>query len=281
MGAQELFDDAQRAEGEGRLDDAVKGYVETVRHAPLQQVPYERLLDIFLHRRKIDEAWCASAMLVAIGKASDTSRDLYEDYRARRLPPRTSGLDDELWEGTRVKDEDLAVSHRAAPFAVDVVMPNDFDRGVLAWAAETIGARVPFTLAEGEPLPARSSLDDVDRGLSLRERLFLAGREAATYRGAHYALGRLAIEEVKKLLGEDDIALWHYAIRLTRNRAGLLACGDPVVAWKRLESESAPFAELAQLAYYAVSNKHTSTRYLLGTFVGAGADADATKRIRI
>ena len=93
-----------------------------------------------------------------------------------------------------------------------------------------------------------------------------------------YALARRSVHDVKAALGASapgDVAAWHRAIRMTRVRAGLLVCGEPVVARGVLLGEGAPADELAELAAFAVSPEHHRLRAWLGVAVGMGADAPA------
>ncbi len=277
----ELLNQSVQCEEQGRLDDAIAGYVRLLRIFPRQGKLYRRLLDIHLHRREIDAAWCAASVLVVLDELDDTMRDFYEDYVPRRLPVRRAPLDATAWSLLRHPDEDDRLSI-ALGAMVDTLAPppesRGFDATVLGWAADSLGAGASGVPRGPTPLDPHANLDTVRDMFMLRERLFFAGREATSFVRPHYALARSSVWKVKEALGASapgDVMAWHRAIRLTRVRAGLLVCGEPVVAHRILVGEGAPEEELAELAAFAVSPEHHRLRGWLGGAVGMGADVPA------
>lgn len=162
MDATELFERAARDEAEGRLDEAVEGYVSAVRADSQCIEPYERLLRLHLHRRELDAAWCAASMITIVGHLEGLMLDFYEDYAPKRLPARSGRLDAASWTALRDPDEDLglsrifgALAEKLAPSVADV---RGFDPSVFEWAADALGASAPAPAAAPRFAP-RASLD--------------------------------------------------------------------------------------------------------------------------
>lgn len=277
MDAQGVFDRARSLEDEGRLDEAVEEYTKVVRLSPREIAPYRRLFDIHLHRRTVDAAWCAASMMAALDDIEDDARELLEDYTPRRLPV-VGRLDPSDWHLVRDAGEDIEV----APLAVlrSAVKPPPitdvpaFDSAVVKWAADTLGAKESLVVTDPEIAP-RSSLDAVHRMFTLRERLFFAGREATAFLGPYYEVRRCSRRELTKGLGaqaQGDVVAWHKAVANTRVRAGLLICGEPLVAYRLLQAESADEELLGEVAAFTVSTVHQKLREKLGWAAGKNAD---------
>jgi hypothetical protein len=276
-----LLERAIDCEQQGRLDEAISAYVALVRDGwgyAAQLDPFERLLQIHLHRREIDAAWCAASILEGFGRLEGTERELYEDYVPRRLPARRGRLDTAAWELLRDRDEDMGLSAMLGAIAEKLAPPMDsrVDSAVLAWAADALGVRDGAVALVDPALEAHADLDEVRAGYLLRERLFFAGREATALVAPYYALARCDLRTIKAALGDSavgDIEEWHRSIRRTRLRAGLLVCGEPWVVRTVLRGEGTTDEDLAELAAFSVSPEHHRLRALIGVAIGMGADA--------
>ncbi len=288
MGVRELFVEAMRCERAGLLDDAVSAYVAAARVDPKLRQSYERLLDIHLHRRELDAAWCAVSMLAVLDRLDQAKREIYEDHVPRRLRPLRAPLDDDAWQRVRDPAEDPAASATLGAMARELAPPMDarrVDGAALAWAATALGVREADVPYAWPPLEPYMSLDEERDGLPLRQRLFFAGREAASLVAAQYALGRrgsLPAIEAKRAtkpidglaLAPDDLVAWVGSVRRTRARAGLLVCGEPRLAHDVLVAEGLD-VDAWELAAFVVSPEHHRLRGRLGIAVGMGADAPA------
>lgn len=284
MTAQRNFDRAKRFEEEGRLDEAVDAYAAAVRCAWREAAPYARLMDIHLHRREIDAAWCAASMLVVLEKLEDRAREFFEDYVPRRLPV---ALRLEAGDLALLRDpnEDLVTDAltrlRPALRVPPIEGTTAFDSSALRWAAEALGATEALaSIARTDPeLPPRAGLDTTHRMFTLRERLFFAGREAMAYFGPHFGLRRCSLHDLRSALdaqapaeAENAVSRLHRAMTGTRSRAGVLVCGEPVIAFRLLTGEGADEEDLSDLAAFTVSTVHHRLRTKLGVAVGMSAD---------
>lgn len=275
---QRLFDRAQAFEKERRFDEAIDAYVAVVRETPAEALPYERLFDIHLHLRDMDAAWCTASMLVVLDTIGDDAREVFEDYTPRRLPV-PGRLDAADWELLRDSAEDTPPAQpahlRSLLEAPPIEATPAFDSSALRWAADALGAPSAAIAISDPPIVPRSSLDATHRMFMLRERLFFAGREATAYLGPYYELRRCSLRDITRALGanvQGDVAAWERAITNTRARAGLLVCGEPVLAHQLLVAEGAGEALLADLSAFAVSRAHHRLRKKIGWTVGANAD---------
>lgn len=284
MTAQHNFDRAKSFEKEGRLDEAVDAYGAAVRCAWRETAPYERLMDIHLHRREIDAAWCAASMLVVLEKLEDRELEFFEDYVPRRLPVplRLEASDLAL---LRDPQEDVVTDElarlRPALRAPPIEGTPGFDSSVLRWVAEALGATEALaSIAKTEPeIPPRAGLDTTHRMFMLRERLFFAGREAMAFFGPHFGLRRCSLRDLRNALDAhapaeagNAVSRLHRAMTGTRSRAGVLVCGEPVIAFRLLTAEGADEEVLTDLAAFAVSPVHHRLRTKLGVAVGLSAD---------
>lgn len=202
------FELASLYEEGGQLDSAIDAYEATARVAPWRHETYRRLFDLHMHRRELDAAWCAAASLVFFRRLDGPDRDFFEDYRPRRLGARRGRLDAAAWKLLCRSGEDERLSRifrvvapappPAAPSEVPVFGP------LVAWAADLLGV-------EGETgagLSPDESLDAVHGERTLRELLFLAGREAAYRREPRLsalARGRTVRELMILLLGARKV----------------------------------------------------------------------------
>jgi len=234
---EKLIENAQACEREGRLDDAVIAWMELVALVPEAPEPYKRLLDIHLHRREVDAAFCAASMLAALDALEGTARELFEDYVPRRLPaPNPAGLDDDDWA--------LLAHPREAGKEMRSRPKDAIDMASLAWVLPLLGIENVELPPDGAPpVRPRVDLDEIWGNYTLRERLFIAGRAACA------------------------------SLPLTGVRAGVLVCGEPAVAHALLVRERANDELVRELSYFAVSPKHHRLRAKLGLAVGASADA--------
>jgi hypothetical protein len=281
MDAQSVFDRARALEDEGRLDDSVDLYAAIVRESWRDVAPYARLLHIHLHRRDVDAAWCAASMLAVLEQIEDDVRELLEDYTPRRLPV-PGRLDASDWELLRDRNEDAAVAPlallRSVLRAPPIANEPGLDTAALKWAADALGAEASIAVTDPEIAP-RSSLYATHHMFMLRERLFFAGREATSYLGPYYELRRCSLRDVTKALGaqaQGDVGAWHRALTSTRVRAGVLVCGEPLVAHRLLVAEGAPEEAMAELAAFTISKDHLRLRKKLGVAVGLNADVVGT-----
>lgn len=274
-----------RCEEEGRLDDAVHAWMAVARLAPTIPQAFERLFELHVHRREVDAAFCAASVLASLDALEGMARELYEDYVPRRLSPRVAGrcLDAEDWALLRHPAEDPAVGERLAAVLSKVsVKPASaaaIDASTLAWAASLLGAHANDVPRDEAPtLVGRNDLDEVWGNYTLRERLFFAGRAATALRVPVHALESASMRQLSEALGGsvgEDVERWMVGVMLTRARAGMLVCGEPVVARQLLEREGAGEVALGQLALFTVSPEHHRLRAKLGIAIGMAADAPA------
>ena len=245
MDVAQLLEQARRCEEEGRLEDALAAWLGLSRLDPESREVYERLFALYVHRREVDAAFCAASVLACLDALEGMPRELYDDYRPRRLSARRPDLrlsaDD--WALLRHPLEVSARPSSVAPYQEAI------DTKTHAWAAALLAVPVKDSPPDAAPsLDGRPDLDDVWHNYALRERLFFAGRAAAARRGS-------------------------IDLPLTFARAGLLVCGEPLVAYELLVRENADRAALGHLLHFAVSPAHLRLRKKLGIAVGLTADA--------
>ncbi len=274
--AQELFERAQRFEKEDRLEEAIDAYRRVVPLAWRTVTLYERLLDLHLHRRELDAAWCVASMLVAFEDfdvvIADNARELFEDYVPRRLLP-CGKLDPSDWALLRDEGEDHGppTAERPSVSAPPIEKTVGYDSAALEWAVDVLGVSANIEVTD-PPLEPKSSLDATHRMFLLRERLFFAGREATSYVAPYFDLRRCPAHVLRAKFPAFDDGRWQRAMNSTRTRAGVLVCREPLVAFQRLVLECAPEEELCDLAAFTVSAAHQRLRAKLGITVGTNAD---------
>ncbi|NOU27946.1 MAG: pentapeptide repeat-containing protein [Polyangiaceae bacterium] len=238
-----------------------------------------------MHRREVDAAFCAASVLASLDALAGAARELYEDYAPRRLPLRVPGrsLEADGWALLRHPLENPAVGDALAPLLprLDLEPATDgaIDMVTLAWAAELLGAPASDLPKDGAPpLGDREDLDQVWQNRTLRERLFFAGRAATALRFPAHRLDQVSDRPLPKELGvtvTQEIQLWRVGMMLTRARAGMLACGEPLVARQILVREKQNEVTIGHLTLFAVSPAHHRLRAKLGIAIGMGADAPA------
>jgi hypothetical protein len=194
---EDRLDLASIHERNDRYDAALRVYGDLLEIAPAQPEAYERMFDVHAQRGEVDRAWCVAAALVLLGKASNAIAAFHADHAPRLLPTRGGRLDDDAWAKLQHPDESPVVTEildQITP-AVLPLLPEtpSPDEDVVGWACDALGAPGSSTsLAAG-------GLDDWSRGRSLRERLFLAGREATARRSPSCALAAQAPATLKVL----------------------------------------------------------------------------------
>ena len=203
------FEIAALHEKGGRYDTALGIYEEMLALAPTKADTYERIFEMHAQRGETDRTWCAAAALVLLDKATAGVLAFYEDHAPRLLPARTGGLDAAEFQKLRHPDEGpllCEIVRSTAPLALAAeAEQTPIEENVFGWASEALG--VPHPKAYIAP---RASLDALDGGYTLRERLFLAARHATSRRSAHYAFADASIAGLKvtflaalKLAGRD------------------------------------------------------------------------------
>jgi hypothetical protein len=272
--APKLLQHGIECHGQGRLDEAVAAYVAVIRLLPDVDETYLLLHQIHRQRGEIDAAWCVASILFARGLLDESTVGFYEAHVPRRLAPRRAPLDVAAWMLLRDPREDpnLTASLGARAAGSGLAMDaRGIDPAALGWAATALGVGPVVAPHPQKPLEAGADLDEVHELFMLRERLFFAGREATAWVAPHYILGRASVWNAKHALGVEtppEYPAWHRAIRMTRMRAGALACSEPALAYRLLAAEGAT-DELAELCAFAVSPEHHRLRAILGVAVEA------------
>jgi tetratricopeptide (TPR) repeat protein len=174
---------------------------------------YRSLFGIHLRARADDAAWCAASVLAHL-KAPGAEAEFYRRHRPRRLPTRTTRLDETSWLLLRHPDEgDLVgnVFHAIAPAAEKLararrgsllepaarfgppVTKHPLFASAFAHAARTLGLMSSAHLGQ-QAMPSAEAphdlvpLDAFHDGHTTRELLFVAGHQAAYHRSSHLTL---------------------------------------------------------------------------------------------
>jgi len=160
--------------------DAAIGLYERIMSVRASSDACQRLFDIHMHRRALDAAWCAAAVLVEgfDGELSEVERTFYSDHVPRRLSPLRDWLDQPAWRLLRHPEDDEAIRSMLRVVAPKPKRELASSTGpALSWALAALGG-LPSSVA----LEPYMALDD-----ALRDELFNAGRDAAMLRDPRVA----------------------------------------------------------------------------------------------
>jgi golgin subfamily B member 1 len=89
----ELYDAGDHVGG------AIVEYMAVLQADSMRPDPYRGLFRIYMRIGAYDRAWCASAALAFLGKATEEERSFFETYRPHEMRPPRGRLDNELWIG--------------------------------------------------------------------------------------------------------------------------------------------------------------------------------------
>jgi hypothetical protein len=136
-------------------DLAIELAEEAARRDGLQVAPYRHLFGLHTKLREWDAAWCAAAVLVLLGDATDDERAHYERFAPREATPVAAALDQLQLQSLLVYEDDR---ERAFASGSDEIRldrwANDHDRVTLAhergWAERVLGLRTE-RFFRGEP----------------------------------------------------------------------------------------------------------------------------------
>jgi tetratricopeptide (TPR) repeat protein len=212
----ELYEAADHVEG------AVHEHGAVLRADPTQPDPYRGLFRIYMRVGEYDRAWCASAALAFLGKASDDERGFFETYRRGETHPPRGRLDNELWIGRLFHPDenlfvgkifDLITPAAMALKASQLLAAHQFPVLDSRFKESEATSTLPFTRAFvhtayvlGLPRPELYVRSDVPgglvavpstppasvagqavlAGLGPHDLAFMAGKHVSGYRGEHY-----------------------------------------------------------------------------------------------
>jgi uncharacterized protein (TIGR02996 family) len=189
-----------------QADGAAAAYEAVVQLDPTHLAALRELLALRARRKEMVSAWCVASVLAYQGHLEESERALYEAYRPTHVPASLGSLDERAWallapSGANADVDQIFGSVAAAVFRVSrsqldreprFVPPelsSPMFRPAFAWAIDVLGFPAQRHFADlEEPKSASRLLEPGERldqqhgELTLRELLFVAGRQVAFHR---------------------------------------------------------------------------------------------------